>query len=114
MPAAAVRRTQSFAAAVTTHGEPQMSGQGTKVFRCKRCGTVIRRAEARQEHCYWHHITDKNVDAYFDEEDEAAEIPAGASGYVQATQLKSASGFGVLVVSTLILLAMAILYVAAN
>lgn len=91
-----------------------MSTERVKVFRCKNCATVIRRAEARQEHNYWHHISDKNVDAYFTEEEEVLEVGTLDGGGAMATAVAPARAYGVLLVSAAILGAMLVLYVATK
>ena len=89
-----------------------MNAQSVKIYRCKQCDTVVRRAEARREHCFWHHITDKNVDLYFTEEEEPVAVSTTVDvATVPDTPRVAGTSYGVLAVSAALIAAMMLLYV---
>jgi hypothetical protein len=50
----------------------------SKIYRCKQCRRTIPRQEELRAHLHWHKITATDVDAYFTEEADDAEVASPA------------------------------------
>ena len=83
------------------------------VYRCKQCSATVRQADQRQAHLHWHGVSDKNVDARFDEVEEELTVVAAGASQASAAK-KSGPSVAALIISLGVLAVIGVMYVMAK